>query len=64
MSSYYDDNFGRWDIRDESDLEHYRHVQDTSVEKQCAGCGRTVKLQPHYAYCNSCATKRERGEDI
>lgn len=25
--SYYDDNFGEWDIQDEDDLEFYRQVQ-------------------------------------
>lgn len=64
MASYYDDNFGHWDIEDEDDLEHYRRVQETNVEKECVGCGRTVSIQPHYDVCDSCATKREQGWDL
>lgn len=64
MTSYYDDNFGHWDIEDEEDLEFYRRLQETNVEKECAGCGRTVRIQPHYDVCDSCATKREFGMDI
>jgi hypothetical protein len=60
----YDDNFGHWDIRDEDDVDFYRHVQDNSVEKECVGCGRTVNIMPQYDVCDSCATKRERGWDF
>lgn len=41
--------------------EFYFEVQRRSVAKKCAICGRTVKLLPHYAYCNSCTDKIERG---
>lgn len=61
---YYDDNFGHWDIQDDEDLEFYRRLQESNVEKICVGCGRTVKIQPHYDVCDSCATKREQGWDI
>lgn len=61
MPSYYDDNFGHWEIRDEDDREHYFNVQRTNVLKKCEGCGRKVKLQPQYGFCNSCAEKRENG---
>jgi Zn finger protein HypA/HybF involved in hydrogenase expression len=64
VASYYDDNFGHWDIDDEDDVEFYREIQETNVEKKCEGCGRMVRIQPQYAYCNSCADKRERGEEI
>lgn len=64
MATYFDDNFGHWDIRDEDDVDFYREVQSRSVEKKCAGCGRTVKIMPHYDYCDSCATRREQGRDI
>lgn len=64
MATYYDENFGHYEIRDEGDVEFYREVQRRSVEKQCAGCGRTVRLMPQYGYCDSCASKRERGMDI
>jgi len=68
MASYYDDNFGHWDNMDgpdgEENREFYRQVQRTNVRKKCQGCGRMVRIQPHYAYCNSCADKRERGYDI
>lgn len=61
---YYDDNFGHYDINDEDDVQFYREMQATSVEKTCSGCGRKVRIQPHYAYCNSCAEKIERGQDL
>ena len=62
---YYDDNFGAWEDMDEPEnREFYHQVQKTNVWKKCAGCGKRVKIQPHYAYCNSCATKREQGWDI
>jgi len=64
MRTYYDDNFGEYDIRDEDDLEFYRYMQRNSVKKKCAGCGRTVKIKADYGYCNSCADKMERGYDI
>ena len=65
MPSFYDDNFGHWDDMDDPDMrDFYREVQDSNVEKRCSGCDRMVKIQPHYAYCNSCADKRERGWDI
>jgi hypothetical protein len=62
--SYYDENFGHWEIESEEDIEFYKQVQKESVVKKCAGCGRKVKLRPDYAYCNSCATKREQGWDL
>ena len=64
MRTYYDDNFGFWDMRDEDDERFYREVQRRSVEKECFGCGRTVRILPEYGYCDSCATKREQGWDI
>jgi len=69
MAGYYDDNFGHWDgMGDDEDgeemREFYDKVQNESVEKVCQGCGRTVRIRPHYAYCNSCADARERGMDF
>lgn len=64
MPTFYDDNFGAWEIEDEEDIEFYHRVQAESVEKICDGCGRTVKLRPDYGYCNSCATKIEQGWDL
>jgi Neuraminidase (sialidase) len=64
MASYYDDNFGHWEIESDEDVEFYHETQASNVEKRCEGCGRMVKIQPQYAYCNSCADKRERGEEI
>ena len=65
MPSYYDDNFGHWDDMDEpGNQAFYRYVQKSSVRKKCRGCGRMVKIMPQYAYCDSCATKREQGWDI
>lgn len=62
--TYCDDNFGTYEIEDEGDVEFYNQVQAESVTKTCEGCGRKVKLRPDYAYCNSCATKREQGWDL
>ncbi|MFA5252528.1 MAG: hypothetical protein WC454_08095 [Phycisphaerae bacterium] len=61
---YYDDNYGTYEIQDEEDIEFYKETQKASVKKRCHGCGRMVKIKPEYAYCNSCATKREQGYDI
>ena len=62
--TYYDDNFGHWEVRDEEDKQFYFQTAKRSVLKKCEGCGRQVKLLPHYAYCNSCADARERGWDV
>jgi hypothetical protein len=59
--SFYDDNFGRYEIDGEDDVEFYNEMQRLSVRKKCQGCGRMVKIKRDYAYCNSCAEKRERG---
>lgn len=61
--TYIDSNFGTWDIQDEDDVAFYHDVQRKSVRKKCQGCNRMVKIPPHYAYCDSCATKIERGMD-
>ncbi len=62
--SYYDDNFGAWDVRDSEDRQFYRTVQRASVAKRCQGCDRMVRILPHYAYCNSCADAIERGGEF
>jgi hypothetical protein len=64
MANYYDDNFGAYDDTDDDVEEFYNYVQDRSVLKKCAGCGKEVKIMPHYAYCNSCADKIERGQEL
>lgn len=64
MASYYDDNYGWYDIEDQDGVDFYHEVQQRSVEKKCVGCGRRVKIQPQYDVCNSCATKREQGWDF
>jgi hypothetical protein len=62
---YYDDNFGVWEDMDDPDnREFYKRVQQTNVSKICRGCQRRVRIQPQYAYCNSCADKLERGGDF
>lgn len=63
MRTYYDDNFGHWDIEDEEDLEFYHQVQRESVLKTCKRCGGEFMLRPDYAICNSCADDMERGLD-
>lgn len=63
--SYYDDNFGQWDDMHDPDVQDFYHrVQRESVVKTCEGCKQTVRLMPQYAYCDSCATKIERGYDL
>jgi hypothetical protein len=65
VPSYYDENFGWWDDMDDPDMvDFYHQVQRENVEKTCQGCGRTVRIRPDYAYCNSCADKIERGMDV
>ena len=64
MKSYYDSNFGHWDMNDGDDVDFYHDVQSRSVTKTCQGCGHRVKLLPQYGYCNSCATKIEQGYDL
>ena len=64
MVSFYDDNFGHYEIEDEDDVEFYFQIQEESVSKECIGCGRIVKLRPEYSYCNSCTTKIEHGLDV
>ena len=64
--SYYDDNFGHWNMEDDDPdkVDFYHQVQKESVWKKCQGCGRKVKLRPSYGICNSCCEKLERGEDL
>lgn len=65
MTTYYDDNFGEWGDMEDADMRaFYRRIQETNIKKECAGCGRKVRIQPNYAYCNSCADRRERGIDL
>jgi hypothetical protein len=64
MTTYYDDNFGHWDIEDDEDLDFYRRVQNESVDKKCKGCCRVVRIRPDYAYCNRCADMLEHGMDV
>ena len=62
--SYYDDNFGHYEIESEEDIEFYHKIQAQSVWKRCDGCKKRVKIMPHYGYCNACATKLENGFDL
>lgn len=65
MATYYDENFGHWEDMDDPDMvSYYKQVQKTNVLKKCRGCERKVRIQPQYAYCNSCAEKIERGYDV
>ena len=64
MPSYYDDNYGRYQIEDQEDIEFYHRTQRKSVAKRCQGCGRMVRIKPEYAYCNRCTEKLERGMDL
>ena len=64
MATYYDDNFGHYEIEDEDDVEFYHQMQRESVEKICEGCGREVKIRASYGYCNRCCETLERGGDL
>jgi len=64
MPTFYDDNFGHYEIEDEDDVAFYFEMQRESVEKEWKGCGRMVRIKPDYALCNSCADKVERGYDL
>lgn len=64
VRTYYDDNFGHYEIDSQDDIDFYHATQRKSRRKKCQGCGRMVKILPEYAYCDSCATKREQGWDI
>jgi len=44
-------------------LDFYHRCQRTNVTKVCERCERTVRIQPQYAICNSCADAIERGYD-
>jgi len=63
MKTYYDDNFGTWDMSEPEMLDFYHQCQRTNVTKVCARCERTVRIQPQYGICNSCADAIERGMD-
>ncbi len=58
---YIDDNFGTWDIESQEDVDFYMETQRTNIEKVCTQCGRTVRIQPQYDICDSCATITEHG---
>lgn len=59
--SYYDDNFGQWDMSSSEDRKFYRTAQRRSVHKVCVDCGRTVRIMPQYEVCSPCADRRENG---
>lgn len=62
---YSDDNFGAWTGTEDAEVRaFYRTTQKRSVAKVCQGCHRTVKILPHYAYCNNCADVMERGGEF
>ena len=58
---YYDDNYGEYEIRDHDDVDFFFKVKKESVKKQCAICGRTVRLRPDYDKCDACCRLLERG---
>lgn len=64
----HDDNYGHWQFDGSADdqaelMDFYRQCQRTNVTKVCKRCERTVRIQPQYAICNSCADAIERGMD-
>ena len=64
MISYYDSNFGHYDMTDDDCVDFYNEVQRRSVTKTCQGCGDRVELLPQYNICDDCATKLENGLDL
>jgi hypothetical protein len=46
MATYYDDNYGFYEIRDQDDIDFYHETQKASVWKKCHGCGKRVKIKP------------------
>ena len=68
MSDAYNDCFGSYEPEPDDDLEEREmfrhHVNENAVEKICVGCGRKVKLLPHYDVCDGCADLREQGADF
>ncbi len=64
MTSYYDSNYGWYDMTEEDVVDFYREVQRKSVWKTCGGCYKRVKLLPHYSICDDCATKIEHGLEL
>ena len=60
MGKLYDDNFGAHDIRSRADVERFRRIQRSSVDKVCEGCGRGVRLKAAYRICHRCAVDRDR----
>ena len=62
MTTYYDDNFGKWEGTEDKEVRsHYHKVQRQNVLKTCVDCGRSVRIKKDYECCNSCADARERG---
>ena len=64
MASYFDDNFGNYEINDEEDVEFYHHMQKESEWKACSSCERQVFISYRYSICNDCADRRERGMEF
>lgn len=60
MASYYDDNYGWYEIESQDDVDFYHETQRASVWKKCKECGKRVKIRKDYAICNSCADRIER----
>lgn len=61
MASYYDDNFGHWEIESEEDIEFYHEVQRDSFRTTCRQCGGVFMLKRGYNLCNGCADRMESG---
>jgi hypothetical protein len=58
--SFYDNNYGHWDMSEGEEVrEFYHQVQRESVEKVCKQCGETVWIRRQYVICNDCADMNE-----
>ena len=60
MATYYDDNFGHYNIESEEDIEFYHEVQKDSFRTICRQCDGVFMLKRGYNLCNGCADANER----
>lgn len=62
-ATYYDSNFGHYEIEGPEDVEFYHQIQKESKLTTCSGCGERKRLRPG-TICNECAETLERGGDL
>jgi formylmethanofuran dehydrogenase subunit E len=58
--TYYDRNFGHWNMSEgQKMVDFYHKVQKESEEKNCQQCGERVLLRRNYVICSDCADRNE-----